>query len=150
MPEDRANREDADRDDTDIEATDLTDGSGGGGNGDRRFSFSLPPIRLPPMFPDRFRVLWPVGGGGPTTRASRLTAAAALVTFDLADAALALAVDAPAVAAARVVGGSLVAAGAFGLPGLLYAAEGAAVLAGVPEFTVAPTLTLLLVVRLLR
>ena len=119
-------------------------------NEERGFSFSLPPIRLPPMFPDRFRVLWPGGGDGPTARASRTTAAAALVAFDLVDAVLALAVDAPAVAAARVVAGALVAAGAFGLPGLLYAVEGAAVLAGAPELTVFPTLTLLLVVRLVR
>jgi len=117
---------------------------------DRRFSFSLPPIRLPPMFPDRFRVLWPGGGDGPSTRASPLTAAAALVAFDLVDAALALAVDAPTVAAARVLAGALVAAGAFGLPGLLYAAEAVAVLGGFAGLTVAPTLTLLLVVRLLR
>jgi len=120
------------------------------GADDRGFSFSLPPVRLPPMFPERFRVLWPGGGDGPTARASRLTAAVALVAFDLVDAALALAVDAPAVAAARVVAGALAAAGAFGLPGLLYAAEGAAVLGGHAELTVFPTLTLLLVVRLVR
>lgn len=141
MPDDR--RDDADRDDRTTGSREGADDSPAG------LSFSLPPIRLPPMFPDRFRVLWP-GGGGPTTRPSRLTAALALVAFDLADAGLALAVDAPAVAAARVVAGALVAGAAFGLPGLLYAAEGAAVLVGAPELTVFPTLTLLLVVRLLR
>jgi len=141
MPDDRG--DDADRDGRSTDS-DRDDGD------DRGLSFSLPPIRLPPMFPERFRVLWPGGGDGPSTRASRSTAAAALVAFDLVDAALALAVDAPAVAAARVVAGAVVAAGAFGLPGLLYAAEGAAVLGGVPELTVFPTLTLLLAVRLVR
>jgi hypothetical protein len=129
------------RDDEDVDTDD---------DQDRGFSFSLPPIRLPPMFPDSFRVLWPGGGDGPTTHASRRTAAVALVAFDLVDAVLALGVEAPVVDAARVVAGALVAASAFGLPGLVYAAEGAAVLAGAGELTVAPTLTLLLVVRLLR
>jgi hypothetical protein len=136
MPDDRSDDRSGDTDRADSD--------------DRGFSFSLPPLRLPPMFPDRFRVLWPGGGDGPSTRASRLTAAAALVAFDLVDAALALAVDAPVVAAARVVAGALVAAGAFGLPGLLYAAEGAAVLGGFPALTVFPTLTLLLLARLVR
>lgn len=137
MPDDR---EDADR----PHAGDRDDSD------DHGFSFSLPPIRLPPMFPDRFRVLWPGGGDGPSPRASRFSAAFALVAFDLVDAALALGVDVPAVAAARVVAGGLIAAGVFGLPGLLYAAEGAVLLAGVPELTVFPTLTVLLVVRLVR
>lgn len=127
----------------DDDAVDTDDPDGG-------FSVSLPPVRLPPLFPDRFRVLWPGGGDGPATRASRRTTAAALVAFDVVDAALALSVDAPAVAAARALVGALVAAGTFGLPGVLYAAEGAAVLAGVGELTVAPTLTVLLVVGLLR
>lgn len=142
MPEDRSDDRTADRDDS----NDSDDHDGD----HRGFSFSLPPIRLPPMFPERFRVLWPGGGDGPTTRASRLTAAVALVAFDIVDAVLALGVDAPAVAAARVVAGALVAASAFGLPGLLYAGEGVALLAGVGDLTVVPTLTVLLVVRLVR
>jgi len=117
-----------------------------------RFSFSLPPIRLPPLFPERFRVLWPGGSDGPTHRPSRATAVAGLVAFDLADAALAVrAADAPAVAGARVLAGSLVAGAAFGLPGALYALEAAAVLAGAGLLTVFPTLSaLLLVVRGVR
>lgn len=118
----------------------------------RDFSFSLPPIRLPPLFPERFRVLWPGGGGRPSARPSRVTAIAGLVAFDLADAALAVwATDAPAVAGARVLAGSLVAGAAFGLPGALYALEAAAVLGGVGLLTAFPTLTaLLLVVRVVR
>jgi hypothetical protein len=112
-------------------------------------SFSLPPIRLPPLFPDDFRVLWPVGGT-PTTRVSRRTAAAALVAFDVLDAVLVLTVDAAAVTAARTVGGTLAAAGAFGPLGAVYALEAAAALAGYGWLTVAPTLTLLLLVRGLR
>jgi len=117
-----------------------------------RLSFSLPPVRLPPLFPERFRVLWPGGGGGPTRRPSRGTAIAALVAFDLADAALAVWVaDAPVVAGTRVLAGSVVAGAAFGLPGALYALEAAAVLAGAGLLTAFPTLSaLLLVVRLVR
>lgn len=116
------------------------------------FSFSLPPIRLPPLFPEHFRVLWPGGGGGPSTRPSRVTAIAGLVAFDLADAALAVwATDAAVVTGARVLAGSLVAGAVFGLPGALYALEAAAMLGGAGLLTVFPTLTaLLLVVRVVR
>ena len=109
------------------------------------FSLSLPPIRLPPLFPDRFRVLWPGGGGGPAALPSPLTATAGLAAFDLADAALAVWVHSPpAVDGARVLAGSLVAGAAFGLPGALYVLEAAALLAGVGALTAFPTLTALL------
>lgn len=81
---------------------------------------------------------------------SRRTAAAAPVAFDVLDAVLVLTVDAAAVTAARTVGGTLVAAGAFGPLGAVYALEAAAALAGYGWLTVAPTLTLLLLVRGLR
>lgn len=116
------------------------------------FSFSLPPIRLPPLFPERFRVLWPAGAGGPSTRPSPLAATAGLVAFDAADAALAVwGTDAAVVAGARVLAGSLVAGAAFGLPGALYALEAAAVLTGAGALTAFPTLTaLLLLARVVR
>lgn len=138
MPDDRDganaddNRTDSDRDQSDA-----------------GFSFSLPPIRLPPLFPKDFRVLWPVGDT-PPHRVSKRTAAAALVAFDVADGALALTVDSVAVTAARTVGGSLIAAGTFGLLGVPYALEAVAALAGYGWLTVAPTLTLLLLVRGVR
>jgi hypothetical protein len=140
MPDDREredttdNHDDSDRDQSDADAG---------------FSFSLPPIRLPPLFPEDFRVLWPAGDT-PPHRVSKRTAAAALVAFDLVDAALALTVDSVAVTAARTVGGSLIAAGTFGLLGVPYVLEAVAALAGYGWLTVAPTLTLLLLVRAVR
>lgn len=113
-------------------------------------SLSLPPIRLPPLFPDEFRVLWPGGGDGPRRRVSLRLVAAALVAFDVLDAVLALTVDATLVTGARTVGGSLVAAGTFGLLGVPYVLEVVAALLGFGWLTAFPTLTALLVVRLLR
>ena len=114
------------------------------------FSLSLPPIRLPPLFPDDFRVLWPGGGDGPRRRVSARLVTATLVAFDLVDAVLALTVDATVVTAARTVGGSLVAAATFGLLGVPYVLEPAAALLGFGWLTAFPTLTALLAVRLLR
>ncbi|MDH5019291.1 hypothetical protein [Halobacterium rubrum] len=153
MADDRRDGSDTDAaagDDEHAGGRDGTTGAGDDASGD--FSFSLPPIRLPPLFPERFRVLWPGGGSGPSTRPSRPAAIAGLVAFDLADAALAVwATDAAVVAGARVLAGSLVAGVAFGLPGALYALEAAAVLGGAGLLTVFPTLSaLLLVVRVVR
>jgi len=117
---------------------------------DEGVSLSLPPIRLPPLFPDEFRVLWPGGGDGPRRRVSARLAAAVLVAFDLLDAVLALTVDAAAVTATRTVGGTLVAAATFGLLGVPYVLEPAAALLGFGWLTAFPTLTALLVVGLLR
>lgn len=115
-----------------------------------RLSLSLPPIRLPPLFSENFRLLWPAPGEGPRRRVSKRAVLVALVVFDLADAALALTADAGAVAGVRVVGGALVAATTFGALGTVYVWEAVAALAGFGEFTVVPTLTGLLVVRSLR
>ncbi|WP_336036267.1 hypothetical protein [Halobacterium yunchengense] len=144
-----ARREDADGADGDDVPRGATDGDDTVDDGDGGFSLSLPPIRLPPLFPEDFRVLWPVGGR-PRGRVSRRGVAAALLAFDAVDAALALTVDAAAVTAVRVVAGSLVAAAAFGALGVAYVWEAAAALAGAGELGAAPTLTLLLVARTLR
>ncbi|MCG1004052.1 MULTISPECIES: hypothetical protein [Halobacterium] len=117
---------------------------------DSGFSLKLPPIRLPSLFPENFRILWPAPGDGPDPRASPRTVLAVLLLFDAADAALALTVDSGAVAAVRIVGGALVAATAFGTLGTVYVWEAVAALAGLGELTAIPTLTALFVVRLLR
>ncbi|MFC3477394.1 hypothetical protein [Halobacterium litoreum] len=116
---------------------------------DSGFSLSLPPIRLPALFPEDFRVLWP-GGGPPRQRASPRLVAAVLVCFDLVDALLALTVDAPAVTAVRTVGGALVAGVTFGLLGVAYVAEPIAALLGFGALTAFPSLTVLLLARVVR
>lgn len=113
------------------------------------FSLSLPPFSLPPLFPEDFRIVWPVGDR-PRGRVSRRTVAAVLACFDAVDAVLAATTDSAALAAVRVVGGALVAATTFGTLGVVYVWEAAAVLAGFGELTAVPTLTALLVARLLR
>ena len=112
-------------------------------------SLKLPPIRLPDFFPEDFRVLWPAGGD-PSPRASPRTVLAACALFDVVDAVLALTVDAPLVTGVRTVGGSLAAAGAFGLLGVPYLWEPVAALLGYGSLTVFPSLTALLFVRSLR
>ncbi|MUV61770.1 hypothetical protein, partial [Halobacterium sp. CBA1126] len=77
---------------------------------DGGFSLKLPPIRLPALFPENFRVRWPAPGDGPRRRPSKHAVLAALVLFDVVDALLALTVDSAALTAVRVVGGALVAA----------------------------------------
>jgi hypothetical protein len=111
------------------------------------FSLSLPPITLPPLFPEDFRVLWPVSGDRPRTPVSARAVLAALAFFDVADAVLALADAGGALAAVRVASGAVVAGVAFGTLGVAYVWEAAAVLAGHGELTAVPTLTVLFVAR---
>lgn len=122
----------------------------GDDDSDGGLSLKLPPIRLPSLFPENFRILWPSPGEGPRRRVSMRAVLAALLLFDAVDAALALTVDTGAVVGVRVVGGALVAATTFGTLGVAYVWEAAAALAGFGELTVVPTLTALFVVRLLR
>ncbi|MFB6072478.1 MAG: hypothetical protein ABEJ88_05860 [Halobacterium sp.] len=117
---------------------------------DGGFSLSLPPIRLPPLFPADFRVLWPGGGDGPRRRVAARTVVLALAAFDVADAVLAVTADAAAVTAVRTVGGALVAGATFGLFGLPYVLEPLAALLGYGTLTAFPSLTALLVARVLR
>lgn len=117
---------------------------------DGGLSLKLPPIRLPSLFPENFRILWPAPGEGPRRRVSKRAVLAAVLLFDIVDAVLALTVDSSAVVGVRVVGGALVAATTFGTLGVGYVWEAVAALAGFGELTVAPTLTALFVVHLLR
>lgn len=117
---------------------------------DDGLSLKLPPIRLPSLFPENFRILWPAPGEGPRRRVSTRAVLAAVLLFDVVDAVFALTVDSSAIVGVRVVGGALVAATTFGTLGVGYVWEAAAALAGFGELTVVPTLTALFVVRLLR
>lgn len=151
-----ASAEDDDGGNADATGPQYETGDGGnadgwtGEDGDGGFSLRLPPIRLPPLFPEDFRVLWPSPGEKLHGRVTHRVVAVALVAFDLVDAALAVTVDSAVLAGVRVVGGALLAATTFGTAGVLYVWEAAAVLAGVGELTAVPTLTALLVAGLVR
>lgn len=110
-------------------------------------SFRLPPFRLPEFFPPDYQIRLPVPGLRPTHRIDARTLLVACLVFDVVDAALALTVGAPLVGVVRSTGG-LILAGVFAdVLGLLYGWELLAVLLGVPELTVVPTLTILLLVH---
>jgi hypothetical protein len=121
---------------------------------DDGFSLSLPPLNLPPLFPEDFRILWPGGGDRPRGRVSLRTVAVAVLAFDLLDAFLALSVgaagDAALVTAVRTVGGSVLAVTLLGPVGALYVWEPMASLLGFGALTALPTLSVLLLARLLR
>jgi hypothetical protein len=123
-------------------------------DGERRLSFSLPPIRLPPLFPDRFTVRLPVPGFRHGRELSSGWTLLVVFGFDVADALLALTVGSaggfPAVGLVRALGGTAIGATVASWLGLLYAWEVAAVLVGAESLTVVPTLSILLLVSLYR
>jgi hypothetical protein len=130
------------------------DGGRTSGDEDDGFSLQLPPLDLPPLFPEDFRILWPGGGDRPGGRVSLRIVVVAVVAFDLLDAFLAVTVDptanAAVVTAARTVGGALLAATMFGPLGLPYLWEPVAALLGFGQLTAVPTLSVLLLARVLR
>jgi hypothetical protein len=142
----------------------MSDGDGGRNSGDDDdtepndgnpgFSLELPPLNLPPLFPEDFRLRWPGGGDRPRGRVSRRIVVLAVLAFDLFDAILALsadaAVDAAVVTAVRTVGGAVLAATLFGPLGLPYLWEPFAALVGCGQLTVLPTLSVLLLAHFLR
>lgn len=135
-----------DRDDRDGSDDGERERDGGGGLG-----FSLPPVRLPPLFPEDLRVVFLLPGRPGGVAVSRRGLLAAAAVFDLVDAALALSVGTPVVAWGRTVAGALLASLFVGGYGALAVWEVAAVAAGYPALTVAPTLSaLVLAVSLSR
>ena len=116
------------------------------------FSFSLPPIKLPEMrLPERIRLVFPVPD--PPEKASQPTRVrvswvlVAVLVADVLDA-LAVALVGPATLPwARAAVGTLASILLVGLPGLLYAWELVAISAGFGWLSVAPTLTLLVLAR---
>lgn len=109
-----------------------------------RFSFSLPPITLPPLFPDHLEIRLPVPGFRYASRLSSVRVLAVVLVFDLLDAALALAGGTASVGLVdwvRTLGGVVLSLVVARGVGLLYAWEVLAVLRGLPVFTVAPSLS---------
>ncbi|SIR46484.1 hypothetical protein SAMN05421858_2343 [Haladaptatus litoreus] len=122
---------------------------------DSGFSFTLPPMRLPPVtFPDRVRLIVPVferpkePDKSTRLRVRLRTLVAFLLLFDVVDALLVLQ-GSPAPWFRAVVGTVLMTIVA-GPIGSVYLWEGFAVFAGIGWLAVAPSATLLLFARLLR
>lgn len=122
---------------------------------DSGFSFTLPPIRLPPMtLPDRVRLIVPVFEH-PTSpelstrlRVRVRTLVALALLFDVIDALFVLR-GSPAPWFRAVVGTALLFV-VVGPAGVAYLWEALAVFAGVGWLAVVPSATLLLLTRLLR
>lgn len=102
-------------------------------------SFSLPPITLPPLFPDHMEIRLPVPGFRYATRLSSGWVLLVALGFDVADA-LFVSATTGWVALLRTLGGLLIAVSLARGVGLLYLWEVLAVLLGYASVTVAPTL----------
>lgn len=125
--------------------SDRRNGNSGG------FSFTLPPIKLPDAaFPSDLQVEMPPPGHRWASEVRPRTVLVAAVLVDLVDAALLFAVGTPLLSGFRVAVWTVVALVLVGLPGLVYAWEGVAVLAGVGWLSAFPSATALALARLLR
>ena len=116
---------------------------------DRGFPFRLPPIRLPPLFPDRLRIVLPVPGYRHERSLSSGWILLVALLFDLLDAILALFTAGP-VDLVRTVGGTFLSILVAGWAGAIYGWEVLAVAIGFPAFTAFPSLAVLVIVELLR
>ncbi|MFB6106886.1 MAG: hypothetical protein ABEJ70_07930 [Halobacteriaceae archaeon] len=127
----------------------MTDGAGRDADGEDRdggrLGFSLPPLRLPPLFPERLRVVLPAPK--PRVVASGWSALAVAVGFDVADAALALA-GPPWTAWLRPLVGAAVGTTFLGPLAVVHCWELLAV--ADPPLGAVPTLTVLVFLRALR
>ncbi|UPW01239.1 hypothetical protein M0R88_03820 [Halorussus gelatinilyticus] len=117
------------------------------------FRFSLPPMVLPEMkLPERIRLVFPVPD--PPEKVSRPTRVRvswvllAVVLADALDAALILAAGPETLVWARAAVGVLAAGVLVGGPGLLYAWELLAILGALGSLSLAPTLTVLVLARI--
>lgn len=116
---------------------------------DRGIRFRLPPIRLPPLFPEELQIRLPAPGFRGGRRVSTGWVLIVCLGFDLFDLGLALMVAGP-VDLVRTLGGTLIAVIVAETVGTLYLWEVIAVLGGVSHLTVAPTLTGVFLLRILR
>lgn len=142
-------------------ANSASDGRGDGASGgtddderetaDRGFRFTLPPITLPPMFPEDFRFVIPAVRRRTDGVATRTVLGLAVV-LDTLDAALALGAASgdPALHWVRVGVGTLLAVVLVGTRGLAYGWEVLAVAGGLAAPTALPTLTALVLLGLRR
>lgn len=114
-------------------------------DGDRS-RFRLPPIRLPPFFPEDFELVFPAAGRVSGARLGARGVLGLAVLLDVLDAVLALTASGPILLARSFVGFVLavVVAGPFGL---LVVWEPVAVLLGYPGATVLPSVLVAVVLR---
>lgn len=115
------------------------------------FSFSLPPIKLPNVaFPRDLQLRLPPPGHDWDTEVRPRNVLVVAILVDLLDAALLFVAGPPLLDWIRPVAGTGLAVVLVGLPGLVYAWEGVAVLAGVGWLSAFPSATALALARLLR
>lgn len=115
------------------------------------FSFTLPPIKLPDLtFPSDLRFRLPPPGHDWDSEVRPRNVLVVAVVVDLLDAALLFVAGPALIAWIRAVAGTGLAVVLVGLPGLLYAWEGLAVLAGVGWLSAFPSATALVLARSLR
>lgn len=115
------------------------------------FGFTLPPIKLPSVaFPRDLQVRLPPPAHRWEGERGIRNLLAVAVLVDLLDAALLFVAGPPLLAWGRVGVGTVLAVVLAGLPGLVYAWEGVAVLAGVGWLSGFPSATALVLARLLR
>lgn len=132
---------------------DRTQGSDGGpeqpsvDDSSRGITFRLPPIQLPPLFPDQLRIVLPLPGYRHGRSLSAGWVLVVALVFDALDATLALTATGP-VDLVRTGGGTVLAVLATGWMGGLYVVELIAVILGVPAVTAFPSLAVLAFVRM--
>jgi hypothetical protein len=115
------------------------------------FSFTLPPIKLPDLtFPRDLGLRLPPPGHDWDSEVRPRNVLVVAVLVDLLDAALLFVAGPALIAWIRAVAGTGLALVLVGLPGLLYAWEGLAVLAGVEWLSGFPSATALVLARSLR
>lgn len=115
----------------------------------RGITFRLPPLRIPPLFPESLRLRLPVPGFRRSHRVGIGWVLLVCLGFDLFDAGLALSVSGP-VDLVRTVGGFVIALIVADWIGLLYLWEVLAVLLGYSSLTVIPTLLGLVLLYVIR
>ncbi|MFB6112567.1 MAG: hypothetical protein ABEJ58_00525 [Halodesulfurarchaeum sp.] len=115
----------------------------------RQFTFTLPPFHLPPFFPDHLRVHLPLPGFRVENRISSGWLLVACLVFDIADAYMALVVAGP-VDLVRTLGGTLIALVVVDRLGVVYLWELVGIARVSSPVTVAPTLSVLVLYRMIR
>lgn len=120
-----------------------------GDKSSREFSFSLPPISLPPLFPETLEIRLPVPGYRTARTVSVGWTLVAILGYDVADALLALSGSWP-VGLVRSVGGLLLGGMIAGPAGAIYVWEVLAVVLGAETVTAFPTLLVVGILGSLR
>lgn len=118
-------------------------------SGSGHLPFSLPPIKLPPLFPETLEIRLPVPGYRTARTVSVGWTLVTILGFDVADALLAVSATGP-VGLVRSIGGLLLAGMIAGPAGAIYLWEVLAVVVGAGTFTAFPTLLVVGILGMIR